>query len=189
MSKSDQGINPPAKSPKNPERDQLAREISNVYIFPHEGLGEALHSNLSHIKEHCRAVQQICLATPSPDEISLSTDYLHGFLAVIVREVKVAQLISGKLATIELKAKHTTPQNPYCTGDIQSACKQRDADIKDLKALIDGIEADTATSSDKPAEQIKEIYQRIADYKTLYNDTSEHPKWSEDWGIFAGGEA
>ena len=93
----------PEISPLYYDRDELAREILDICLFNFPRLGDALYNNLGHIKDLCESIQQVCLASSSVDEISINTDDLHGLLAVIVNEIKIANVLANRLSSLEAK--------------------------------------------------------------------------------------
>jgi len=139
MCSNNQSGNPSRENTLHYNRDELAREILDVYLSSMPRLGDALYSNLEHIIELCESIQQVCLASLSVDEISINTNDLYGLLAVIVNEIKVARLLGERLSSLEAKYNSDTHLYKKTQQELNNAkglitdYQQR---IKDLESMF-----------------------------------------------------
>ena len=139
MCSNNQSSIPSGENTLHYNRDELALEILDVYLFGWPRLGDALYSNLGNIKDLCESIQQVCLASSSVDEISINTDDLHGLLAVIVNEIKVARVLGNHLSSLE--AKYNSEIHKY-----QQKLEKAQDEITELETQL------AATSKNKGGE-------------------------------------
>lgn len=80
----------------------LANHIFNVHINGENRLSESLSLHLENTQKLCEMMQSVCISGNTNQETSIKTDELHGFLGVIISQIKTAIVISEQLERLEI---------------------------------------------------------------------------------------
>ena len=149
MCSNNQSSIPSGENTPHYDRDELARDLLAIYVPTDETLGDALHSNLSHIKEQCETVRQICLESPVNQRVDISTDDLHGFLSVQINQIQVAQLLASRLSSLEMRFNSKNREYQQAQNDLEEAQETISSHEETILELENQI---AATSKNKAGE-------------------------------------